>query len=401
MSAAPVNRTLLNSPILNPPVTDVDGGANDARRFAVHSLELWWIIFAASLIPVSLIWDYSWESSIGVDEVWSPPHLATRIGAWLCGTLGVLLVLRGTIAERRRGSAAGVSIGPLSAPSGAWVLCWGAALMEVAVSFDLWWQQAYGLGAGLWHPPQILKATAFFALLVGALMLAAVRANASAQAASVGLGWIGGLILALCGLMLVMSQLPNAQHTAWFARVTCAIYPGLLFAVGSATNRRWGMTGVALAYSLVSGAMVWILPLFPARPLTLPIHNEIERLLPPPFPLLLIGPAVALDWARARLDKLTWIVRITICGLLFAAVFLPVQWWFAGFLLSPGADNWFFAGGGRHWPFFLKIDDARTMFWGLKQDPLTLKSALLAGALAVGATALGERAGKFLRNLRR
>ena len=40
-----------------------------------------------------------------------------------------------------------------------------------------------------------------------------------------------------------------------------------------------------------------------------------------------------------------------------------VQWTFAAFLLTPAADNWFSAGGGKIWPFFINIEaPARTMF---------------------------------------
>jgi hypothetical protein len=88
-------------------------------------------------------------------------------------------------------------------------------------------------------------------------------------------------------------------------------------------------------------------------------------------------------------------------GLAFVAAFLSTQWFFAKFLLSPAADNWFFVGGGRHWPFFLKIDRARVMFWGLKQDPLTAERCLLAMGLASGSAWMGLRAARWLNSLRR
>lgn len=392
----------MNSLILNPLVAAASGNASARRAVGIRPFELWWGALAATLIPVSLIWDYSWESSIGVDEVWSPPHLATRVGVWLCGWLSLQLIVRFSLAQWRGDPSAGIGVGPFSGPSGAWVLGWGAALFEVAVRFDLWWQQAYGLGAGLWHPPQLLKATAFFTLLLGALLLAAVGRQESPRSAVICSIWVGGLLLALCcGVVLLMNNMANAQHTASFAKISCAVYPALLLAVGSAANFRWGVTAVALAYTLVSGVMVWVLPLFPATPLTLPIHNAMTHLLPPPFPLLLIAPALALDLIRARFTKPSGLIRILLFGLGFALVFLPAQWHFAKFLLSPAADNWFFAGAGRHWPFFLKIDDARTMFWGLKQDPLNAGSLFVATMLAIASAALGDQIAKFLRALHR
>lgn len=121
--------------------------------------------------------------------------------------------------------------------------------------------------------------------------------------------------------------------------------------------------------------MVWLLPLFPGQSLTSPIHNPMDHLMPPQFPLLLVAPAMAIDlvrrsagWARSWKSEIGLALA---AGLVFVAAFLPAQWWFAAFLLSPAADNGFFAGGGRHWPFFLKIDDARVMFWRGGDDALT------------------------------
>ena len=90
-----------------------------------------------------------------------------------------------------------------------------------------------------------------------------------------------------------------------------------------------------------------------------------------------------------------------VAGLGFVAVFAPLQWWFAKFLLSPGADNPFFAGGGRHWPYFLKIDNARVMFWGAKQDPLTWQKAMLCIALAIISAWVGFGVSRWLSKVRR
>lgn len=143
------------------------GDVDVDERASVRAFDLLWGTIAATLIPVSLIWDFSWESTIGVDRFWSPPHLATHIGVWLSGLLGARLVFVFTLARHRGAPECAVSIGGLCGPSGAWILLWGAATVQVALLLDNWWQLAYGLGAGLWHPPQILKATGFFTLLLG------------------------------------------------------------------------------------------------------------------------------------------------------------------------------------------------------------------------------------------
>src|SRR6266545_6153860 len=205
------------------------------ERGSVRGFELLWVTVAATLIPLSLIWDFSWESTIGVDRFWSPPHLATHIGVWLCGLLGARLVFVFTVARQRGRPALGVSIGSLCGPSGAWILLWGAATMQAALLLDNWWQQAYGLGAGLWHPPQILKAIGFFTLLFGGVVLCAgARGQGVASrrtTAAVLFYWQGGLLLTMCAVVLTMMIYPNWQHTAGFHKISCAIYPAVLLAI--------------------------------------------------------------------------------------------------------------------------------------------------------------------------
>src|SRR5207248_539436 len=123
---------------------------------------------------------------------------------------------------------------------------------------------------------------------------------------------------------------------------------------------RFPATVASLIYTVIVGLMVWLLPLFPAKPQVPPIYNPLDHLMPPPFPLLLILPAVAVDalirrfrWPPHRFQG--WL-QASAAGLAFFIIFLGAQWVFAEFLLTHLADNWFFAGGGEHWPFFLKID---------------------------------------------
>jgi len=389
------------------PISLGEPSENAPRHDGIQCCDLWWVALAATLIPVSLIWDFSWESTIGIDRFWSPPHVATHIGVWLGGLFGASLVFRFTLARHRNSGLTGVNIGPLSGPSGAWILLWGAATMQAALLFDNWWQQAYGLGAGLWPPPQILKTVGFFSLLVGGLVLcAAVRASGTRtkRIASTLLVWHGGLLLTMCALVLSVKNYPNWQHTASFYLISCAVYPVVLVAMGRALPGRWGATRTAMVYMAVVCIMVWLLPMVPARPLTAPIHNPTDHMMPPPFPLLLAVPALILDLLLARFSQPSrrrevWLAGVA--GVVFFATFLPTQWLFSKFMLSPESDNWFFAGGGQHWPFFLKIDEARVMFWGVKQDPLTGQTALLAVALATVVAWIGLWMGTWLIKLRR
>jgi hypothetical protein len=217
--------------------------------------------------------------------------------------------------------------------------------------------------------------------------------------------WFGGLAVALCALILVMTNYPNRQHAAFFYLVSSAVYPALLLLTSCAVRLRWGATAAALAYLIASGAMVWLLPLFPAHPLTPPIHNPITRMMPPPFPLLLFVPAAVFDGLRYAIAKMRSEAQrlgvSLLAGTVFIAAFAPLQWFFAKFLLSPAADNWFFAGGGRHWPYFLKIDQARSMFWIGPSESVSMETFVLAAALAGASAWLGLTIGAWLQKVRR
>src|SRR5204863_7136042 len=89
------------------------------------------MLIGAVGIPLSLIWDYSWECTIGVDLFWGPPHTATYLSVALAGLGAVRMIGK----ERE-----GVRIGFLSAPAGAWISLWGALAFAAAVLFDRWWQ---------------------------------------------------------------------------------------------------------------------------------------------------------------------------------------------------------------------------------------------------------------------
>ena len=345
------------------------------------------LLLAAAGIPASLLADFSWESTVGIDRAWSPAHVATYLAVALAGALALR-------ALTRRGG--GVRLGKWHAPLGAWVVLWGAVAFAGAVVFDRWWQEGYGLAAGIWHPPQILKAVAFFAVLAGVWLAAAPR-RATAFAAA------GGLLLAMTAVCTLVAAYPNRQHAATFYQLACGTYPVVLTALAAAGTRRFSATAAALIYTGLMGAAVWLLPLIPAQPQVAPIYHALDHLMPPPFPLLLVLPALAVDAllrvcpGRAHAGR-----QAVECGLAFFLVFTLVQWPFAEFLLTPAADGWFFAGGGRHWPFFLKMDPrAQVVFWPAPGDEINLRSGLITAGLAVLAARAGLGIGAWLKRVQR
>jgi hypothetical protein len=333
------------------------------------------LITAASAMVVGVLWDVSWDGSVGADSFWSPPHVATNLGAAVAGAVG-LLVLLGRVRHPSRASA--------QTAVGAGMALWGAVAMVGFLILESWWGQAYGLFGERWIPPEIVFTAAATAVLSGtAVSIAAFGGGALA------VGWVFGLMLAFAVAATTPLGLANLHRTATFWIVACALYPAIL-TWASRLCKAWGATSAASLYGLLVCALIWILPRFEARPVIGPVYEPVEAFLPPSFPLLLVVPALAIDAVLARV-KGEWIAAF-LCAAAFLLLFLPVQWWFASFLLSPASDNWFFAGGGRHWPFYVQIGPERSMFWGLDLDPV-LSATLVIGLVAA---AISARAGLWL-----
>jgi hypothetical protein len=364
----------------------------------------WLLLLASAWIPLSLVWDFSWESTVGVDPVWTLPHTVNYLAIAIAGltALGLLVVT-----TRREGPSTGVRLCGLSAPLGAWVVIWGAFAFAAAVLFDRWWQSVYGLAAGLWHPPQIFKAIAFFATVIGAWLFALSRQNNFPSFwSSTAFLVAGALVLALITVVTLTFIYPNRQHSDPFYQIACATYPLVLAAIATAGKLRWPATTASTVYMVVLCLPVWLLPLLAAAPKAAPIYNPMNHLMPPPFPLLLIVPGIALD---VVLREFSWRdgywqpwIQAVVAGFFFFLLFFGTQWAFSEFLLSEAADNWFFAGGGKHWPFFLKINPpARVAFWETPQDQMKLSSALIAAGFAMIAARMGLWLGAWMRRVRR
>ncbi len=353
-------------------------------------LESTLLLIAALAVPLTLLWDFSWESTIGVDRFFGPPHAANYLAVALAGAAALRMAVLAT-----RGGVGGVSLGRMRAPLGAWITLWGAFAFVAALLFDRWWQANYGLAAGIWHPPQIAKALAYFAVVIGAWI--ALLGQQRDTRGALGAVLAAGAVLAMISVVTTAQSFANRQHSAVFYELGCAAYPLVLVAQSVAGRLRAPASAAALAYMGLVAGMVWILPLVPASPQAGPVYNALDHLLPPPFPLLLVVPALALDallrmFAARERRGAGWAAALE-AGAAFFALFVATQWPFSAFLLSPASDHWFFAGGGRHWPFFLRIDpEARTTFWDFVSPGLDLTSAGITALLAI----LSARAGLLL-----
>jgi hypothetical protein len=350
------------------------------------------LMAAAVVLTVGLMWDVSWDMSFGRDSFWSPPHVAVNAG----GAVAAGVALWWTIRSSARRDPATVGWGRIRFPLGAALVLWGGVALVAQGALEFAWSNAYGMAFGAWTPPQVLFIMAVTAELAGALLLARARGAAAARWA---VPLAGGLLLTFAAVAAGPYSLPNQQHGARFFLVSSAIYPLLLAWVARVPELRRTALLSAAIYTATVCVMVWLLPVFPARALVGPVFQKIDHMVPPRFPLLLVVPALVFDRvasassARGGAKRGEW-RRALLLALAFTAAFALVQWTFSAFLLSPASDNRFWAGGGRHWPFYADVGEERTRFWD-SQDALDAGSA----AACVVAAALSARAGLWLGRL--
>lgn len=361
-------------------------------------------------IVVGLLWDISWHISIGRDTFWTPAHMAIYLGGVLGGCVGGWLALRATFLARQAERETSVSLFGLRAPLGAWVAIWGALAMVTSAPFDDWWHNAYGLDVKIISPPHTVLGLGMFALSIGAVLLVLARQNRAQDGAGSGLFvYVGGIFLTMSSVFISEYTFPNVQHGGLFYKVCAIMFPFRLVALGRAARISWPATRIAGVYLLLMCLMIWILPLFPAQPKLAPIFNPVTHMVPPAFPLLVIVPAFALDLLLRRLgNEVGWAKRLVwavVLGTIFLAVFMAVQWFFAKFMLSPRADNWFFAGN-RFFGYGSGVGKWRQTFWHLDRskpdaDVVTMAGVLVSWALATASAWVGLLWGGWMRKVQR
>jgi len=366
------------------------------------------LVFASACITVGILWDISWHTTIGRDTFWTPAHLMIYLGGTLGGCAAGWLALVATLLEREKSAGTTISILGARAPLGAWVALWGAAAMLTSAPLDDWWHNAYGLDVKILYPPHALLAAGMYGVVTGAVLLAAAARNRVIRdpLPAPGLVIVAlGIQLTLASILLTEFSFPNLQHTSTFYLVSAAMYPTFLIAAAQFSPTRWAATKVALVYLTVGATMVWVLPWFPAEPQLAPIFNRVTHMTPPSFPLLLVVPAVALDLLFQGSRAWNWkgisLLRTLAAATLFVGLFLPVQWYFSRFLISPAADHQLLAGHGRFLGYMAQRDEWQAVFWRLDRDPLTLLAVGKMWLLALLAVGLGQAAGVFLCRVRR
>jgi hypothetical protein len=364
---------------------------------------------AATCICVGIMWDISWHETIGRDTFWTPAHMTIYLGGAMAGCVGGCLAIQATFFGGPAEKAGSVCVFGARAPLGAWLAIWGGAAMLTSAPFDNWWHNAYGLDVKIISPPHTVLGLGMFGITFAALLLLLTRQNRLQDGRGSGLFvYVGGVFLTLGAVFVMEYSFPNLQHTSLFYKVCALTFPIRLVTMGRAARTSWPATRTALVCSVIACLMAWILPLFPAQPKLAPIFNPVTHMVAPPFPLLLIFPAMAIDVVlmmapEAKGWNQLWLALIL--GAVFVLVFIPVQWFFSEFLISPHANNWFFIGD-RVWDYGADDGNWRHRFWRVNPadrsfDLLNFHGVIWAWILAGVTSWLGLLLGGWMRKVQR
>src|SRR2546422_21633 len=269
--------------------------------------------------------------------------------------------------------------------------------------FDNWWHNGSGLDVKVLSPPHLILALGFTGIQLGALLLVLSLQNRAAdRVREYGLlfAYGAGILLQNVSIMgIEQIGFPNSAHNAEYYQVAGAAFPFVLLAVARAARLKWAATAAAAAYLAISLVMIWVLQLFPATPKLAPVFNPVTHMVAPPFPLLLVVPAVAVDLLMRRAGPHhDWTLSVLL-GLAFVALFFVAQWFFTEFLLTAHARNSLF--GVDQWDYSSRLGPWRYRFWNIRADPVTARGLAIAAGLAVASARLGLWLGNGMARVKR
>jgi hypothetical protein len=333
---------------------------------------LYSIVLASTCIVVGLIWDVSWHRTVGRDTFWTLAHVLEQLAAVIAGLACGWLALRTSFGPDNGARAHSVRFWKyFYAPLGAWVCIWGTLMMITSAPFDNWWHNAYGLDVRIISPPHMILAAGMTGIQFGAMLMsvsAQNRAPAEDQRMyAVIYAFTAGILLAMLATVIQEdASVANQMHRSAFYRSTGSLLPFALFGYARACKLKWPSTTMALFYTGIGLAMMWILQLFPATPKLAPIYNPVTHMVPPSFPLLIIVPAFIGDLITRKLGQRgDWMLSVVL-GAMFVGVMVAVHGFWAEFMISPNARNFFF--GADHWSYTDRLGDWRYQFWNRDLD---------------------------------
>lgn len=374
-------------------------------------LYLYATVFASLCVAVGINWDISWHMSIGRDGLLSAPHLAVYLGALIAGGFSAYEVFRisfwGNQADKDKSVKFwGVFYGSL----GSMFCIWGALAMLTSAPFDDWWHNTYGLDVTILSPPHTVLALGIIMVQFGAIIsvLAVMNQNQGEMAAkkkkvlSAMFALSAGFLLCMVFTLVSEYLRRGNMHNVSFYQVSALVFPLFLVSISRAYPGKWGATFMAAIYSLFMMVMAWILPLFPAEPMLGPVLNRITNFQAFEFPILLIFPALAIDYIFAKFHQWNdWKLSI-LTAFAFVLVLMAFQWPFGDFLQSPYARNWFFAQ--ESWYYAMPPDfEYRYAFqpWRESSGMALLQGTAIAIGLGFVSIRLGLAWGNWMKKVQR
>lgn len=367
------------------------------------------VVFASFSIVVGLIWDISWHTSIGRDGLFSPPHLATYVGAITAGVFSGYHVLRLTFAGHTQEKQASIRFWKVFYGSLGSLFCiWGAFTMITSAPFDDWWHNTFGLDVQILSPPHTVLLLGMITIQFGAMVsvMALQNREGNSDLNKKVLSWCftlsSGFLLVMLFTIASEYLARHDMHNSLFYQVAGILFPLFMLAVSRASTSKWGATRMALVYTAVMALMVWVLPLFPAEPKLGPVFNHITHYQSFHFPILLIFPALAMDWISHRMEKRNVFLKALLIGAAFVLVLFAVQWPFGDFLMSPYARNWVF--GVTSWYFGSNPNwEYRYAFapWNVDGTPELITGLAKAIGFAIVSSLIGLSWGRWMRSVKR
>ena len=362
------------------------------------------VVGAAVCVMIGVYWDISWHMSIGRDSFWTPAHLMIQAGGLIAGLSSGYVALRTTFGGDAVARDHAVTFWGFRAPLGAWVCIWGCLAMVASAPFDNWWHDAYGLDVRIISPPHSVLALGIAAIGVGALLLSLAWQNREGPHQRRAM-WLlivaGALLLMDRAIMLTEYSGKNQMHSGLYYRVSMFAYPMAIVMMTRASKLRWAGTRTAAVFMGIMLALMWIIQLFPATPKLGPIYQPITHMVAMAFPALLVVPALGVDLVMQRL-RARPLLLAPILSLAFLTLFLPAQWFFASFLMTESARNWFFnADNFVYWMSPAGVEWSRSF---VQPDPgsLALPAQLaIAWALGTMSAYLGLWFGTWMTKVRR
>ena len=366
---------------------------------------LWVSVIGVTSAMVGVEWDISWHRSIGRDTFWTPAHMAIYLCGIIAGISSAYLILATTAGKLPEVRESSVKMWGFRGPLGAFITAWGGVAMLVSAPFDNWWHNAYGLDVQILSPPHTVLAAGIVGIELGALILVLGYMNRAEGEARKHYSWLymylGAMIVVVFQILTMEYSDRIMQHVPLFYMAMAIAVPPALVAVATASGNRWAATILTGIYMLFVAGLIWILPLFPAQPKLGPVMNPVTHFVPPQFPNLLILPAIAIDLLRNYFDKRganAWLKSIA-CGLAFFGVFAVAQWYFADFLMSPGAANGFFGTIYRDYITGPNSLEARNLF--VPWEPHFVSGMTIAAVLSILTTRIGFAWGDWMKTVKR